>query len=325
MKPLLVSSGEPAGIGPDLCLSLASLNIPLVILCDKKVLVSRAEALNVSIHFHDYIPQAPLITQAGHLTVLSLPCPAPVIAGKLEVLNASYVLDLLELAAQRVQTGEFSALVTAPVQKSIINQAGVAFTGHTEFFADFYKKDTVVMMLACQQFRVALMTTHLPLAKVSEAITPALISQVIRQLDQSLKEDFGIRAPEILVAGLNPHAGEGGYLGREEIDSIEPAIRALNQEGIKIKGPFPADTLFSKDNINHADVFVAMYHDQGLPVLKYAGFGEAVNITLGLPVIRTSVDHGTALDLAGKGKASPGSLIAAVKMAAQMAEQRGKN
>lgn len=325
MKPLLVSSGEPAGIGPDLCLSLAALDIPLVVFCDKSLLKLRAQALNLSINFHDYIPDAPLITKPGHLTVLSIPCPVPVSAGKLDVQNAPYVLELLEMAAKRTIGGEFSALVTAPVQKSIINQAGMTFTGHTEFFADFYKVDTVVMLLACEHFKVALMTTHLPLKMVSEAITPTRIVDVIRQLNQALIQDFGIKQPEIMVAGLNPHAGESGYLGREEIDCIEPALKQLRSQGIIVKGPLPADTLFSKANINHCDVFVAMYHDQGLPVLKYAGFGEAVNVTLGLPIIRTSVDHGTALELAGTGKASSGSLIAAVEMAALMVKQRGKN
>lgn len=325
MKPLLVSSGEPAGIGPDLCLALANIDIPLVVLCDKDLLESRAKTLNINIDLQDYNPDTPFRSQPGQLSVLSIPCARTVVAGKLDLDNANYVLELLKTAATRTLTGEFSALVTAPVQKSIINQAGIPFTGHTEYFADFYNVDTVVMMLACEQFKVALMTTHLPLNKVSEAITVKLIMQVIHELNSALKQDFGINQPNIYVAGLNPHAGEAGYLGREEIDCIEPALKKLSSQGIRLRGPLPADTMFNKTNIEDCDVFVAMYHDQGLPVLKYAGFGEAVNITLGLPIIRTSVDHGTALEIAGTNKASPSSLIAAVKMAAKMAKQREKN
>lgn len=322
MNPILISSGEPAGVGPDLCLALASLDIPVVILGDKALLASRAQALKIKVIFHDYQDNKPIINKPGHLTVLSVPCAAPVVAGALDERNVPHVIELLTLAAQRTLNGEFSALVTAPVQKSIINQAGIPFTGHTEFFADYYKSDTVVMMLACDHFKVALMTTHIPLKQVSDAITPDLIIKVITQLSNSLKNDFGIPQPNIMVAGLNPHAGESGYLGREEIETIEPALATLRMQGLSIKGPLPADTLFSQKNTEACDVFVAMYHDQGLPVLKYAGFGQAVNITLGLPVIRTSVDHGTALELAGTNKASPSSLIAAVKMAANMANHR---
>lgn len=315
MKPLLVSSGEPAGIGPDLCLALADHEFPVVILGDKELLIKRAKELSLEIIFDDYQPNLPPVTKPKHLTVLSIPCAATVITGELNALNASYVIEMLSLATDKCLLGEFSALVTAPVHKAVINQGGFAFTGHTEFLAHRCKVETVVMMLACDVMKVALVTTHLPLKKVSGALTQALICNIIEQLNRSLQLQFGIAQPQIYVAGLNPHAGEGGYLGREEIEVISPALATLKKNGIDVHGPFPADTLFTHSNLQRCDVFVAMYHDQGLPVLKYAGFGSAVNITLGLPIIRTSVDHGTALELAGTGLAETGSLIAAVKMA----------
>ncbi|MDX1836385.1 4-hydroxythreonine-4-phosphate dehydrogenase PdxA [Legionella taurinensis] len=323
MKPLLVSSGEPAGIGPDLCLSLAGLDLPLVVIGDKQLLMQRAKALGFEVEIQDYKPQSPLSAQPGQLTVLSLPCPAPVVAGQLDVRNAPYVLDLLTKSANACLAGEFSALVTAPVHKAIINKAGIAFTGHTEFFADYCRVNQVVMMLACDAMKVALVTTHLPLSEVPQAITQDLIIGVARQVHQSLQRDFGIREPRIAVAGLNPHAGEGGYLGREEIDVIEPALTSLRQQGIDVSGPYPADTLFATQKATQCDVYLTMYHDQGLPVLKYAGFNHAVNITLGLPFIRTSVDHGTALELAGTGHADTGSLFAAVRTALTMVQARG--
>lgn len=319
MKPLLVSSGEPAGIGPDLCLTLAGSDFPCVVLGDLTVLEDRAKQLGLSINFEVYQHGVELTKAPNHLTVLSIPSAVPVIPGVLNPLNASYVIEMLTLAVERCLLGEFSAIVTAPVHKAIINKAGIAFTGHTEFLAQFCQVDAVVMMLACAAMKVALVTTHLPLRDVPSAITSTLISDVITQLDKSLRLDFQIPAPKIKVAGLNPHAGEGGYLGREEIDVIEPALRTLKENGIDVEGPFPADTLFTPSNALACDAFVAMYHDQGLPVLKYAGFGEAVNITLGLPIIRTSVDHGTALELVGKGLAHSGSLLAACEMAATMA------
>jgi 4-hydroxythreonine-4-phosphate dehydrogenase len=232
--------------------------------------------------------------------------------------NASYVIELLTRGATLCAQGEFSALITAPVHKANINAAGIPFTGHTEFFAQFYQVDTVVMMLACEQMKVALVTTHLPLRLVSEAITSSLIIKVITQLHQSLTNQFGIINPRIKVAGLNPHAGESGYLGREEIEVITPALIALQKQGMHIQGPLPADTMFTPEHLKNCDAYVAMYHDQGLPVLKYAGFNQAVNVTLGLPIIRTSVDHGTALELAGKNMADSGSMLAAVHMAMNM-------
>lgn len=323
MKPLLVTSGEPAGIGPDLCLSLAGLELPLVILADKQVLAQRAEELKKEITLIDYQPQHPVIPAPNCLTVLSIPCPTKVKSGQLNPRNAHYVIEMLTAAINRCINGEFAALITAPVHKAVINEAGFAFTGHTEFLAEACKVDTVVMMLACDLMKVALITTHLPLKKVAETINQTLICTVIEQLDRSLKQDFGIAHPNIYVAGLNPHAGEEGYLGREEIEIISPALENLKKKGITLKGPLPADTLFNESNLKLADAFVAMYHDQGLPVLKYASFGSAVNISLGLPIIRTSVDHGTALELAGTGLADASSLLAAVTMAKKIVEKRG--
>ncbi len=325
MKPLLISSGEPAGIGPDLCLALAGYDFPLVILGDQSVLEARAEELKCKILFNEYTPGQKIEVNKGQLTVLSVPCPVAVTSGQLDPRNASYVMKLLELSAQLCEEKEFSALITAPVHKANINAAGFTFTGHTEFFAQYYKKDIVVMMLACKQMKVALMTTHLPLRKVPDAITIELIVRVITQLHASLVSDFGINNPCIKVAGLNPHAGESGYLGLEEIEVIFPALVLLKKKGIHVEGPFPADTLFIPEQLKNCDAFVAMYHDQGLPVIKHAGFNEAVNVTLGLPIIRTSVDHGTALELAGKNLLDPGSMLAAVDMAKSMAIIRSKN
>ncbi|HRD69404.1 MAG TPA: 4-hydroxythreonine-4-phosphate dehydrogenase PdxA [Legionella sp.] len=322
MKPLLVSSGEPAGIGPDLCLALADLELPIVILADCAVLAERADELKKVVEFHQYINNESITTKPGHLTVLNVSCPEKVISGQLNLKNAPYVIELLTTAATLCADGTFSALVTAPVHKAIINAAGIPFTGHTEFFADFFQAKSVVMMLACPEFRVALVTTHLPLRMVPDAITSSLIIDVITQLSESLKQDFGIKNPKIKVAGLNPHAGEAGYLGTEEIEVIIPALELLKHKGLNVQGPLPADTMFNQDSLNSCDAFVAMYHDQGLPVLKYAGFNRAVNVTLGLPIIRTSVDHGTALDLAGKKIADVGSLVAAVEMAMQMVLKR---
>lgn len=286
---------------------------------DKALLKARAEQLGQTIHFNDYQEGVLPIKAPNQLTVLSIPCLVPPSAGQLNPLNAPYVINMLTAATQRCLSGEFSALVTAPVHKAVINQAGIAFTGHTEFLASYCQVNTVVMMLACDAMKVALVTTHLPLSKVSHAITSTLLTEVITILHSRLRKDFAIANPVIFVAGLNPHAGEGGYLGREEIEVICPALLALKQQGINVEGPFSADTMFTSHNTKTCDVFVAMYHDQGLPVLKYAGFGRAVNVTLGLPFIRTSVDHGTANDLAGKGLADSGSLFAAVNTAASMA------
>ncbi|BCA93991.1 4-hydroxythreonine-4-phosphate dehydrogenase [Legionella antarctica] len=322
MKPLLVSSGEPAGIGPDLCLALAGYDLPVVILGDPLVLEERAKELNKDIRFVPYQSEKSFKLQPHCLTVLPVTCPSPVISGQLNPKNAHYVLQLLTMGATLCAQGEFSALITAPVHKAIINEAGISFTGHTEYFAQYFKIETVVMMLACEEMKVALVTTHLPLRQVSDAITSSLIVNVITQLNHSLINQFGILNPRIKVAGLNPHAGESGYLGREEIEVITPALAILKNQGMNIDGPLPADTMFTSEHLRTCDAYVAMYHDQGLPVLKYAGFNQAVNVTLGLPIIRTSVDHGTALELAGKNMADPGSMLAAVHMAMNMALTR---
>ncbi|WP_115332464.1 4-hydroxythreonine-4-phosphate dehydrogenase PdxA [Legionella busanensis] len=325
MKPLLISSGEPAGIGPDICLALAKLNLPIVILADKKLLQERAEKLQLAVNFIDYVESTNFSTKPNSLVVLSIPCNQPVEAGKLNTANADYVIRMLTRGAKDCLENRFSALVTAPVHKAVINDAGIPFTGHTEFFANYCNIETVVMMLACPAMKVALVTTHLPLNEVPKAVTKHLLYNVLQQLQESLKKDFGIENPRIWVAGLNPHAGEGGYLGREELDIIIPTLDKMKEQGMNVEGPFPADTMFVPHNTNtKVDAYVAMYHDQGLPVLKYAGFGQAVNITLGLPIIRTSVDHGTALELAGTGQANAASLIAAVKTALFMSEQRAK-
>jgi 4-hydroxythreonine-4-phosphate dehydrogenase len=246
-----------------------------------------------------------------------VPLRVPVRPGALERDNAAYVLDTLRLAVDGCLDGRYAAMVTAPVHKGVINDAGIAFTGHTEFLAE-RSGGHPVMLLACPGLRVALATTHLPLRSVADAITPAGLEQVLRTLDHDLRRRFGIARPRILVCGLNPHAGEGGHLGREEIDVIEPVVRNLRAAGLELEGPLPADTVFTEPRLRHADAVLAMYHDQGLPVLKFKGFGAAVNITLGLPIIRTSVDHGTALDLAGTGTADCGSMFAAIETATQM-------
>jgi 4-hydroxythreonine-4-phosphate dehydrogenase len=321
LKPLLVTSGEPAGIGPDLCLDLAGHATPLVVVCDKTLLSARAKQLGKVVKLIDYQPSMPFINGHHELQVIHTPCLDEVIAGALNVKNAHYVMSLLSFGVHQCLQGAFSALVTAPVNKAIINQAGIAFSGHTEFFAEQCKASQVVMMLTCPAMKVALVTTHLPLRQVPDAITGPLITEVISQLHRSLQRDFGIIHPRIFVAGLNPHAGESGYLGREEIDTIEPVLNQLRADGMDVQGPFPADTLFSQGNAERCDAFVAMYHDQGLTVLKYAGFGQAVNVTLGLPIIRTSVDHGTALELAGSGMADSASLKAAVDLAANIGAQ----
>jgi len=320
--PLLVSTGEPAGIGPDVCLSLAGHPAPLVVLGDKQLLIKRSQQLGYKINFRDYVPGAPIRPEAGQLTVLSAPGLKSDTAGVLNPNNAPYVMGLLADAIQRCLEGEFSALVTAPVHKAVLNEGGFVFTGHTEFLAEKCGGCDVVMLLACEAMKMALVTTHLALRDVADAITVARIHAVVRVLYQGLKHDFGLASPRIGVAGLNPHAGESGHLGREELDIICPALDRLRAEGMDVRGPLPADTLFTEQGMQGCDALLAMYHDQGLPVLKYAGFGEAVNITLGLPIVRTSVDHGTALDLAGTGRANARSLIAAVHAAANIVKQR---
>ncbi|MGB5444950.1 MAG: 4-hydroxythreonine-4-phosphate dehydrogenase PdxA [Psychromonas sp.] len=327
VKRLIITAGEPGGIGPDLILQLAKQAWPveLVICTDKTLLAERALLLNEKVRLLDYDPlTTPQASQPGSLTVAHIAVQAPVEPGKLNRRNAQFVLDTLTLASQGCLSGEFSALVTGPVHKGIINDAGVAFSGHTEFFAEQANVDLVVMMLATTGLRVALVTTHLPLADVSAAITESRLTKIIHVLHQELQRKYAIENPRIYVCGLNPHAGEGGHMGREEIDTIEPTLDKLRAQGINLIGPLPADTLFQEKYLSDADAVLAMYHDQGLPVLKYKGFGKSVNITLGLPFIRTSVDHGTALDLAGTGKADSSSLICAVNEAITMMQSTNK-
>ncbi len=312
-KPTIaITSGEPAGIGPDLCVLLARENFPanLVVLGDRDLLASRAAILGIDIK---------------DLSIDAAPIAAPVVAGKLNAANSAYVLQLLDHGIDGCRSSKFAAMVTAPVHKGIINDAripGVIFSGHTEYLAEKTGAARVVMMLTGGGLRVALATTHLALADVPAAITRESLTATLRILHADLIGKFGIAEPRILVAGLNPHAGEGGYLGREEIDVIGPVIAQLKQEGMRLTGPLPADTLFTPRHLTQADAVLAMYHDQGLPVLKYASFGQGVNITLGLPIIRTSVDHGTALDLAGTGRIDTGSMKAAIDLAIELAAKR---
>ena len=317
---LALTAGEPAGIGPDLCVTIAqrAWPVPLVVIADPDLLLQRAAQLGLPLtleHVGADAPNAP--ATAGRLYVDALPLAAPCVPGVLNTGNARYVLDTLNRAVDGCLQGRFAAMVTAPVHKGVINDAGIAFTGHTEFLAA-RSGGHPVMMLACPGLRVALATTHLPLRAVADAITPATLDRVLRILDAELRTRFAISRPRILVCGLNPHAGESGHLGREEIEVIEPVLERLREHGMRLEGPMPADTLFTEPNLKRADAVLAMYHDQGLPVLKHKGFGKAVNITLGLPLVRTSVDHGTALDLAGSGRADAGSLGAAIEQALQM-------
>lgn len=318
---IVITPGEPAGVGPDLVVALAQQDWPveLVVCADPALLLARANQLNLPLQLREYQQDKPALAQrAGTLTILPVKIAAEVIPGQLDVKNSHYVVETLAKACDGAISGEFAALVTGPVQKSIINDAGIPFIGHTEFFADRSHCSRVVMMLATEELRVALATTHLPLLAVPGAITPASLHEVISILDNDLKTKFGIHQPQIYVCGLNPHAGEGGHMGHEEIDTIIPALDALRLQGINLIGPLPADTLFQPKYLQHADAVLAMYHDQGLPVLKYQGFGRAVNITLGLPFIRTSVDHGTALELAATGSADVGSFITALNLAIKM-------
>lgn len=317
-RPLAITAGEPAGIGPDLCLQLVQNGHPLVVVADKTLLQRRADQLQIDIRFHEYSVADPYLP--GRLSILHVPLVRPAQAGRLDPANSTYVLETLRRAVQGCLSGEFSGMVTAPVHKGVINDAGFAFTGHTEFLAEQSHTPQVVMMLAGGGMRVALVTTHLPLREVADAITAPLLEGVLRILQRDLRVRFGIARPRILVAGLNPHAGEDGYLGHEEIEVMIPVLDRLRAEGMDVSEPLPADTLFAQHRLRQCDVVLTMYHDQGLPVLKHASFGGGVNITLGLPFIRTSVDHGTALDLAGTGKAEAGSLLEAIRVASEMAQ-----
>ncbi len=318
---IVITPGEPAGIGPDLVVQLAQRDWPveLVICGDATLLTDRAALLGLPLTLREYAPgRAAAPQQAGTLTLLPVALNAPVVAGRLNPQNGAYVVSTLARACDGCLNGEFAALVTGPVHKGVINDSGTPFTGHTEFFEQRAHADKVVMMLATETLRVALATTHLPLREVADAITPDLLREVITILHGDLRQKFGIASPHILVCGLNPHAGEGGHMGTEEIDTIIPLLEAMRHEGMNLSGPLPADTLFQPKYLDNADAVLAMYHDQGLPVLKYQGFGRGVNITLGLPFIRTSVDHGTALELAGQGTAEVGSFITALNLAIKM-------
>ena len=322
MLPLYVTSGEPAGIGPDICLSLAGRvdERPVVVLADMQMLRQRAKQLGNPVELVAYQGQEQS-SLSGQLFVEHIPLVEPVELGQLNPANAAYVIEQLRRSAEYAMSGRSVGVATAPVQKSVINDAGITFSGHTEYYQEFAGVDRVVMMLATKTLRVALVTTHLPLRDVPNAITKQRLHQVIDILIHDLKTKFKIATPCILVCGLNPHAGEDGYLGREEIEIINPVLEAYRQQGIHISLSLPADTLFTPDHLKETDAVLAMYHDQGLPVLKSQGFGEAVNITLGLPFIRTSVDHGTALSLAGTGQAKSSSLHVAVDLALDLAHQ----
>ncbi|RDC53484.1 4-hydroxythreonine-4-phosphate dehydrogenase PdxA [Acinetobacter sp. RIT592] len=320
MLPLYVTSGEPAGIGPDICLSLADRvdERPIVVLADIHMLEQRAQVLKLSVELIEYQGQESS-SGIGQLFVEHVPVQQDVVLSELNPNNAAYVLEQLCRSADYAMSGKSVGVATAPVQKSVINEAGISFSGHTEYYQEFAGVPRVVMMLATKTLRVALATTHLPLRAVADAITPERLHQVIDILIHDLKSKFKIEQPNILVCGLNPHAGEGGYLGMEEIEVINPVLESYRAQGINMSLSLPADTLFTPENLKDADAVLAMYHDQGLPVLKSQSFGEAINITLGLPFIRTSVDHGTALSLAGTGLAKSSSLHVAVDLALDLA------
>ncbi len=320
---IALTPGEPAGIGPDITARLAATASPVerVVIADPETLTARADALGITLSPYTFDPNAPARPQqAGEIAVLAVARAAPVVAGRLDPRNAPAVVEALRRARAGCLDGTFDALVTGPVHKGVINAAGIAFSGHTEYLAE----DTgclPVMMLIAERLRVALVTTHLPLRDVPGQITAGRIERSCHTLVDELTRRFGISEPQVLVLGLNPHAGEGGHLGHEEGTIIEPALTRLRAAGLRLTGPLPADTAFTPRHLEGADAVLAMYHDQGLPVLKYAGFGQAVNVTLGLPFIRTSVDHGTALDLAGSGRAEAGSLYAAFDVALTLAER----
>lgn len=322
-KRIAVTSGEPAGIGPDICLALAhhTYDAEIIVVGDPNVLQQRAQALGLDIKLKHYVPESQTPRAPGELMVLPMLARSPVTPGQLNPDNGAHVIAMLNRAIAGAQNKEFDAIVTAPVHKGIINDAGVSFSGHTEYLAEKTDTAEVVMLLVGGGMRVALVTRHIPLRAVSEAITPPQLEKTIRILHHDLKQKFGIDQPVIYVAGLNPHAGEGGHIGDEEIRIINPTLERLRLEGINLVGALSGDTLYSQKNIQQADAFLAMYHDQGLAVLKHASFGGGVNVTLGLPIIRTSVDHGTALDLAGTGKAHSGSLFSATELAIELAHR----
>ena len=322
---IAITPGEPAGIGPDLAIYIAQQEwqAELVVVASPQLLTERAKQLGIPLTLDHYDPKVPAkVHKKGHLLVLPVELAEPCVAGNLDPANGPYVVETLRIACEKNMVGEFDAVVTGPVHKGLINQSGIAFSGHTEYFAHQANCADVVMMLATEGLRVALVTTHIPLAYVSKAITAERLTHVTKILHQDLVNKFGIENPVIYVCGINPHAGEGGHLGKEEIEVMNPALDLLREEGMNLIGPLPADTIFQQKYLNEADAILTMYHDQGLPVLKYKGFGSSVNITLGLPFIRTSVDHGTAADLAGQNKADPGSMIEAIKTAIDLANNQ---
>ena len=322
---LIVTAGDPAGIGPDICLSLARVEsrARFAVVGDPEVLRARARALGLDVVVSTLSPaDEPAPWRRDRLQIIAQQAPAAVAAGHPDPANAPMVLAGLDLAVDACVDGQYDAMVTAPVSKAVLSGPGRPFSGHTEYLAAAAGNATPVMMLCADRLRVALVTTHLPLRAVAGAITRESVESAVRIVHDALISRFGIAAPNIFVCGLNPHAGESGQLGREEIEVIAPALERLRAGGLRLTGPLPADTLFVPDRVGAADAVVAMYHDQGLPVLKYAGFGSAVNVTLGLPFVRTSVDHGTAFDIAGTGRADPGSLHAAMRMAVRMVQTR---
>lgn len=321
---ILITPGEPAGIGPDIVAELAQQAWPaeLVVITDSEMLLARAKQINLPLKLIDVsLSKPPVAHTPGTLKIIPVKLPAPCTPGKLNIANADFVIKCLNLATDLCLENKAEALVTGPVQKSVLNEAGVAFTGHTEFLAARCQASQVLMLFVVDSLKVALLTTHLPLSQVPQAVTQKKLIETIRLLNNELKKRFGIKQPAILVSGLNPHAGEQGHLGREEIDIIEPTLTLLRNENIHVTGPLPADTLFTQKYLSTADAILAMYHDQALPVVKNIGFDRAVNVTLGLPMIRTSVDHGTALDIAGNKKANAGSMQEAVKLAITLSSQ----
>jgi len=321
LDPIIaITPGEPAGIGPNILLQLVAQqsDLSIVAIADKNLLQERAELLNIPIDIIPYTGQKKLSFAKSTLNVLHVPLAEPAMPGKLNVKNVPYVIKTLELAAEKCLSGEFNALVTGPVNKAIINQAGVAFTGHTEFLAQLTKAPLPVMLLMSEQLKVALVTTHIPLSQVAKTITAELLTKVITVLHHDLENRFAIKQPRITVCGINPHAGENGHIGKEEQQIIIPTLEKLRQQGFNLIGPVSADTAFTANKLSQTDVVLAMFHDQGLPVIKTLGFGNIINVTLGLPIIRTSVDHGTALEIAGTGQANPSSLKAALNLAIDM-------
>ena len=320
-RPPALTPGEPAGIGPDITLAAASSGRePFVAFADPDVLHRRVEMLGLEVRVRTVDTEIPDLRaiRPGELPVVPVSAPRRVVPGRLDAANSAYVIECIRAAVAACRDGAAAGLVTAPVHKGVINDAGIAFTGHTELLADLDGGTRPVMMLCTGELRVALATTHLPLRAVPDAVDSTMLIDVVRVVARDLRERFAIPAPRIMVCGLNPHAGEGGHLGREEIESITPAVEALRAAGIDVRGPVPADTAFTRERLAGADIVVAMYHDQGLPVLKHAGFGQAVNVTLGLSFVRTSVDHGTALDLAGTGRAEHSSLVSALTLAREL-------